>query len=139
MVSRRSRWRPKDSRPYVRPSVRMYVTLLLENRSLLFSETLQLVRACKWEKNVPSAFLKKLAFWPFLAIFQASPLIFKYSGVFNPITCIHFLKALDVSFDLSYYSSVYHKNCGVINFYTRLRLERHQDLRTILLKKTCQK
>ena len=69
-------------------------------------------------------------FWPFLAIFQASTLIFKYSGFFNPITCIHFLKALDVSFHLSYNSSVYHKNCGVNNFYTRLRLERHQDLRT---------
>ena len=69
-------------------------------------------------------------FSPFLAIFQASTLIFKYSGFFNPITCIHFLKALDVSFHLSYNSSVYHKNCGVNNFYTRLRLERHQDLRT---------
>ena len=65
--SRRSRWRPKDSRPCVRPYVRTYVTLLLENRSLLFSETLQLVRACKCEKNVPSAFLKKFPFcrfWP---------------------------------------------------------------------------
>ena len=35
LVYRRSRWRPKDSRPSVRP----YVTRLLENRSLLFSET----------------------------------------------------------------------------------------------------
>ena len=40
---------PKDSRPFVRPCV----TRLLENRSLLFSATLQLVRACKREKNVP--------------------------------------------------------------------------------------
>ena len=38
---------------YVRTSAR----LILGNRSLLFSETLQLVRACKREKNVPSAFL----------------------------------------------------------------------------------
>ena len=67
LVSRRSRWRPKDSRPYVRPCVRPYVTLLLENRSLLFSETLQLVRACKCEKNVPSAFLKKIPVSPILA------------------------------------------------------------------------
>ena len=33
-------------------------TLFLGIRSLLFSETLQLVRACRCEKNVPSAFLK---------------------------------------------------------------------------------
>ena len=46
----------------MRPCVCMYVTLLLENRSLLFSETLQLVRACKCEKNVPSAFLKNSHF-----------------------------------------------------------------------------
>ena len=57
LVSRRSRWRPKDSHPSVRASVRTCVTRLLENRSLLFSETLQLVRACKREKNVPSTFL----------------------------------------------------------------------------------
>ena len=67
LVSRRSRWRPKDSRPYVRPSVRPCVTLLLENRSLLFSKTLQSVRACKCEKNVPSAFLKKIPVLPILA------------------------------------------------------------------------
>ena len=54
-------------RPYVRPYVRTSVTLLLENRSLLFSETLQLVRACKCEKNVPSAFLKKIPVSPILA------------------------------------------------------------------------
>ena len=64
----------------VRTSVSSYVctcaTLFLGNRSLLFSETLQLVRACRCEKNVPSAFLKistvlailaKLSKWPFLA------------------------------------------------------------------------
>ena len=55
--------------------VRMYVTLFLGKRSLLFSKTLQLVRACKPEKNVPSAFLiiftvlgisaKKFQNWPF--------------------------------------------------------------------------
>ena len=69
LVFRRSRWRPKDSRPSVRmsvrTSVRTYVTLLLENRSLLFYETLHLVRACKGGKNVPSAFLKKILFRPF--------------------------------------------------------------------------
>ena len=59
LVSQRSHWRPKDSCPSVRTYVPTSVTLLLENRSLLFSETLQLVRPCKCEKNVPSAFLKK--------------------------------------------------------------------------------
>ena len=49
--------RPQESRLSVRSSVRSSVTLFLGNRSLLFSETLQLVRACKFEKNVPSAFL----------------------------------------------------------------------------------
>ena len=52
--------------------------------------------------------------------FWASPLIFKYSGFSNPIICIHFLKALDVSFHLSYNSSMYHKNCGVNNFFTHV-------------------
>ena len=46
----------------VRTSVRMYVMRLLENRSLLFSETLQLVRACKRDKNVQSDFLKNSRF-----------------------------------------------------------------------------
>ena len=45
-----------------RASVRAYVTLLLENHSLLFSETLQLVRACKHEKTFPSAFMKNSHF-----------------------------------------------------------------------------
>ena len=54
-------------RASVRPSVRACVTRLLENRSLLFSETLQLVRACKREKNVTSAFLKKIPVLPMLA------------------------------------------------------------------------
>ena len=39
----------------------------LEIHSLLFSETLQLVRACKRDKNVPSAFLKKIPILPILA------------------------------------------------------------------------
>ena len=64
-----------DLRIHVRPSVRayvcmyvcMYVTLLLENRSLLFSETLQLFRACKRDKNFPSSFLKKIPVLPILA------------------------------------------------------------------------
>ena len=50
---------------FICPSVHTYVTLFLGNRSLLFSETLQLVRACKHEKNVPSAFL---IIFPVLAI-----------------------------------------------------------------------
>ena len=56
-------------------SVYLSALAFLEIRSLLFSETLQLVRACKGEKNVPSAFLKKIScfgqklskmghFWP---------------------------------------------------------------------------
>ena len=49
----------------VRTYVRMYVTRLLENRSLLFSETLQFVRACKREKNVPSNFFFIFPFCPF--------------------------------------------------------------------------
>ena len=52
-------------RTYVHTYVRTCVTRLLENRSLLFSETFQLVKACKCEKNVPSAFLKKFPFCPF--------------------------------------------------------------------------
>ena len=64
-------------RPYVRPFARTYATLFLGNRSLLFSETVQLVRACRCEKNFPSAFLiiftvlailaKNCPKWPFLA------------------------------------------------------------------------
>ena len=42
---------------YVRAYVRLCVTPFLGNRSLLFSEALQLVRAFKREQNVPSAFL----------------------------------------------------------------------------------
>ena len=65
LVSRRSRWRPKDSRSSVHTSVCPSVARLLENHSLLFSETFQLVRACKRDKNFPSAFLKKFPFCPF--------------------------------------------------------------------------
>ena len=47
---------------FICSSVHSYVTQFLENLSLLFSETLQLVRACKRDKNVPSAFLKNSRF-----------------------------------------------------------------------------
>ena len=43
-------------RTFVRSYVRTSVTRFLGNRSLLFSETLQLVRAFRCEKNVPSVF-----------------------------------------------------------------------------------
>ena len=56
-----------DLRSHVCPYVRPYVTRFLGNRSLLFSKTLQLVRGCKCEKNVPSAFLKKIPVSPILA------------------------------------------------------------------------
>ena len=51
-LSTYGRLRPQESCSYVRT----YVTLFLGNRSLLFSETLQLVRACKRKKNFRSAF-----------------------------------------------------------------------------------
>ena len=51
---------PKDSRLCVRACVRLSITRLLENRSLLFSETLQLVRACK-------RFFEKIPVLPILA------------------------------------------------------------------------
>ena len=66
LVSRPTgRW---DLRSHVCSSVRSYATLFLGNRSLLFSETLQWVRACRCEKNVPSAFLIIFTCpkWPFL-------------------------------------------------------------------------
>ena len=44
----------------------MSVTLLLENSSLLFYETLQLIRAFNSEKNFPNAFLKKNPVLPIL-------------------------------------------------------------------------
>ena len=69
-------------------------------------------------------------FGPFWADFRASTLIFKYFGFSKPITCIYFLKALSLSFNLSYNSSMYHKNCGLNNFFTRLAGEHNQDLRT---------
>ena len=68
----------------VRASVRPSDTLLLENRSLLFSETLQLVRACKCEKNFPRAFLKKFPFCPFwpktVQIWSFWPKMSKHGG-----------------------------------------------------------
>ena len=41
----------------VRTSIRASAKLFLRNRSLLFSETLHLVRACKCKKNVSSTLL----------------------------------------------------------------------------------
>ena len=52
---------------FVRLFVCPSVTRFLRIPSLLFSETLQLVRACKRDKNVPSAFLKKNHVLPVLA------------------------------------------------------------------------
>ena len=72
-------------------------------------------------------------FGPFLADFRTSTLIFKYFGFSKPIICIYFLKALNLSFNLSYNSSMYQKNCGLNNFFTRLTGERNQDLRTRLI------
>ena len=46
----------------VRPFVRSFATRFLGIPSLLVSENLQLLRACKGGKNVPSAFLKKSRF-----------------------------------------------------------------------------
>ena len=46
-------------RPSVRSSVRQQ-RVFSESLHYFFSETLQLVRACKGRKNVPSAFLKKM-------------------------------------------------------------------------------
>ena len=54
-------------RASIRTCVRASVTLLLESHSLLFSETLQLVRACKGGKNVPSNFLRKNPVSPIFA------------------------------------------------------------------------
>ena len=47
-----------DLRNHVRSSVQHF----FKNRPLLFSETFQLVRACKRDQNFPSAFLKKSCF-----------------------------------------------------------------------------
>ena len=56
---------PQESCPSVRMFVRSYVRNAFSRKPFItFSETLQLVRACKREKNVPSAFLKKFPFWP---------------------------------------------------------------------------
>ena len=48
-------------RSYVHTYVLTCATLFLGNRSILFSENLQLVRACRCKKNVSSAWVKK---WP---------------------------------------------------------------------------
>ena len=47
------------------PFVRLSATCFLGIPSLLFSENLQLVRACQGGKNFPRAFLKKIPFCPF--------------------------------------------------------------------------
>ena len=46
-------------RPFVCPSLCLSAERFLGLPSLIFSETLQLVRACKGGKKAPSAFLKK--------------------------------------------------------------------------------
>ena len=48
----------------IRPSVRYAFS---RKQFITFSKTLQSVRACKREKNVPSAFLKKIPVLPILA------------------------------------------------------------------------
>ena len=56
LVSRRSRWRPKDSRPCVRTSVRTYVTLLLE----------KIFQSLFWKKFTCFPFWPKtVQNWPF--------------------------------------------------------------------------
>ena len=68
MVRRRIRKNLELSpRLSVCPSVRLSATRFLRIPSLLFSETLQLVRACNRDKNVPSAFLKTNPVSPILA------------------------------------------------------------------------
>ena len=57
----------KSLEPLGVAAVRSYVTLFLGNRSLVFSDTLQLVSACKCEKIVPRDFLKKIPDLPILA------------------------------------------------------------------------
>ena len=56
LVSRRSHWRPKESRPYVRASVRACVRKYLRARLSNFSETWQLGRTWIGAENVPSRF-----------------------------------------------------------------------------------
>ena len=64
LIGKNLEFSPRSS---VCPSVRSFVRKYLEIRSLLFSDFLQLVRACKGGKNVPSAFLKKNPVLPILA------------------------------------------------------------------------
>ena len=52
----------KDLRSYVRPPVRDAVS---RKPFITIFETLQFVRACKRNKNLPSSFLKKISFCPF--------------------------------------------------------------------------
>ena len=51
--------RPKESRPFIHPFIMRYL------RSRLLICLKQLVGACKRDKNVPPAFLKKFLFCPF--------------------------------------------------------------------------
>ena len=53
--------------PFVRPYARACATLFLGNCSLLFYETLQLVRACKREKKCSKRFFEKIPVLPILS------------------------------------------------------------------------
>ena len=57
LVSRRSRLRPKESRPSVRPYVRTSVRKYLKARLFDFYETWQLGKTWIGAGNVPSGFL----------------------------------------------------------------------------------
>ena len=96
----------------MRPYVRASVTLLLENRSLLFSETLQLVRVCKREKNVPSAFLKKIGHFgpkcPKMEVFRIFGKIQKWT--FWP-NLVHFGSLDEVVGDLRIHVRAYVRSC----------------------------
>ena len=92
-----------------RPSVRPFVRKYLEIRSLLFSETLQLVRDCKGGKNFPSAFLKKnlvspilaknFQNWPFLAKKMPKMEVFRiFLGIPKIEVFRFFLKKSEISF-----------------------------------------
>ena len=70
-------------------------------------------------------------FWP---IFELRPLFSSISVSPHLLhVYIYILKALSLSFNLSYNASMYHKNCGLNNFFTHLTGERNQDLRTCLI------
>ena len=56
---------PKFGHSGYRSSICPLVPAFIEVRSLLFPETLQLVRTHKGRKNVSNAFLKNVPFFPF--------------------------------------------------------------------------